>query len=129
MKKTFFLNNCHGRDHRDLYGDGAFYDLDTDDRMATIVTEIEEGDECVVSTRDSDEDQGPSGIIDFSWFTFSYQKLLPVPDEVGTRCYVFFGNKFRCEQLSKSEAAKTELYEIFFNRLGHFKRQNVLRPK
>jgi hypothetical protein len=128
MKKRFFFNNCQGRDHRSLYGDGVLYDLDTDDQMAAIVTEIEEGDECVVATRAPDEDHGPGGIIDFGWFIFSHQKLLPVPDEVGTRCYVFFGEKFRCEQFSKSKAAKTELYRIFFNRLGHFKRQNVLRP-
>ena len=64
-------------------------------------------------------------VIDFSWFAFSREQVLP--DEHGTNCRVFFGEWFRSEKLPKIKAAETEPYSVFFNVKGDFKRQSVIR--
>ena len=125
MKKPFFLNNCRGRDHLSLYGNGAFYDLNLTGPKATMVTDIAEGDKCLVATRDSKQPKGTHGIICFSWFVFSHEKCYQA--ENGARVRVFFGEYLRSKNLTKNEAAKTELYEIFFNCKGHFKQQSVIK--
>ena len=128
MKKPFFLNNCRGRDHLSLYGNGAFYDLNLTGPKATMATDIAEGDKCLVATRDSKQPKGPHGIISFSWFVFSHEKVCRA--EEGARVRVFFGECLGSEKLTKSEAASTDRnnISIFFKRNGHFKRQSVIKP-
>lgn len=113
-----FFNNCRGRKHSELYKDGAFYDLNLTGHHATLATGLGKEDKCVVATPDS------SYIIDFSWFVFSHEQVLP--DERGINCRVFFGEWLRSEKLPKIKAAETEPYSIFFNVNGHFKRQSVI---
>ena len=113
-----FFNNCKGRKHSELYGDGAFYDLDRTGRYATVPNDLRKGDVCVVATPES------SCVIDFSWFAFSNEQVLP--DEDGTNCSVLFGERIRSEKLPKIKAAETEPYSVFFNVKGDFKRQSVI---
>ena len=127
MSKRFFLNNCRGRDHRSLYGEEAFYDLNLTGLKATMATDIAEGDKCLVATRDSKQPKGPHGIICFSWFVFSYEKVCRAED--GARVRVFFGEYLGSEELSKSKAVSTDRnnISIFFNCNGHFKQQSVIK--
>lgn len=83
-----------------------------------MATDLGGGDECVVATPD------PLGDIDFRWFAFSHEQVLPA--EEGTKVRVLFGKWLRSEKLTKIDAAATEPYSIFFNVNGHFKRQSVI---
>ncbi len=100
-----------------------FYDLECIGRQAAMATDLQPGDECVVAT--------PTqwGDIEFAWFSFSRESIMPMPDEPGTTVRVLFGKRIRSETLSKASAARTEPYSVFFNVKGHFKRPAVIRSK
>ncbi len=119
----FYFNNCRSRHHAALYGSNAFYDLYLTGKQADMATNIMPGDECVVATT------ATNGEIEFGWFAFTHEKILPMPDEPGNKSRVLFGNRFRSEMLPKAKAAKTTTYGVFFNINGHFKRPSVIVPK
>jgi hypothetical protein len=121
--KRVFFNNCRARPHATLYGAGAFYDLDRVGRQATMATDLQPGDECVVATPTREGD------IDFDWFSFSREAIMTMPDEPGTKVRVLFGERIRSQTLSKAHAAEMEPYKVFFNVNGHFKRPSVIRPR
>ena len=98
----FFFNNCHARNHAVLYPAGAFYDLYQVGRQANMATNLRPGDECVVATPAEGED------IDFSWFSFTHERVMHMPDEPGTRVWVLFGKLIRSDHLPKAEAAGRE---------------------
>jgi hypothetical protein len=119
----FFFNNCHARNHAALYPAGAFYDLYQVGRQANMATDLKSGDECVVAT------PVVGGDIDFSWFSFTHERIMDMPDKPGTKVRVLFGNLIRSECLPKAEAVGSELYLVLFNVNGHFKRPSVIQPK
>ena len=111
------FNNCGGRDHVEHYGEGAFFDLDADDRQRHRIAELDVGSECVVAS------YGDRGTVIFQWFTFTHQKLKN--DKKKFQAHVVFGVPLRSEELSKAVAAATMPYKLLFNRLGHFKRLSL----
>jgi len=119
----FFFNNCRARNHAALYPAGSFYDLYRVGRQANMATSLRPGDECVVAT------PAKSGDIDFSWFSFTHERVMDMPDEPGTRVRVLFGKLIHSECLPKAEAAVSEPYSVLFNVNGHFKRPSVIQSK
>lgn len=114
------FNNCKGREHARIYGDGAaFYDVNVDGAQAVQARDVRVGDECIVATRGRSED------ITFTWFHLTREEVRS--DDTGTTQRVFFGQKTREEMMSKSEACKTAPYSAFFNINGDFKQQSVIR--
>ena len=116
-----FFNNCRARDHVSIYGENAFYDLNRTGKQAEMATDLKRGEECVVATPNEDGD------IEFVWFSFTQEKIMPDEDGIATR--VQFGKRLRSETRSKTDAAETEPYSVFFNVDGHFKRPSVVKPK
>ena len=121
--KRFYFNNCRRRRHADLYPPGAFYDLNQIGRQVDMAGDLSPGDECVVATPREDGD------IEFTWFSFTHERILEMPDKPGTEVRVQFGHRIRSECLSKSRASRTEPCSAFFNVNGHFKRPSVIRSK
>jgi hypothetical protein len=116
-----FFNNCRARDHVGIYGENAFFDLGLDGKQAEMATDLKRGEECVVATPNEDGDIG------FVWFSFTEEKIML--DENGISQRVQFGKRLRSDTLSKTEAAETEPYSVFFNVNGHFKRPSIVKPK
>jgi hypothetical protein len=116
-----FFNNCRRRDHVSIYGENAFYDLNRFGKQADMATDLKRGEECIVATPNGD------GNVEFVWFSFTEEKIMPDENDVPTR--VQFGKRLRAETLSKTEAAETEPYAVFFNVNGDFKRPSVITPK
>ena len=117
--RRIFLNNRDRRKHAAIYGANAFYDLNLTGLQATMAMDLTTGDECVVAT------PAHSGnLIDFSWFRFLREEILP--DDNGTQTRVLFGDYLRSQAIDKAEAAETEPYAKFFNVNGDFKRRSVI---
>jgi hypothetical protein len=116
----FFFNNCAGRNYLGIYGIAdAFYDLNVMGFHATKATTFSPGEECIVATTMED------GQIRFTRFRLARVEIRE--GEYGDRERVFCGPALQSETLSKGDAARDELYSIFFNRKGGFKRQSVLQ--
>jgi len=114
-----YFNNCHGRDHARMYGNGAFYDLYTVGLQATKATNLSVGQQCIVAA------PATGGEIVFHWFSFLHET--EKPDKSGKPWRVFFGKFIKSETLLKTEAARDSLYSAFFDRNCHFKRQSVIQ--
>jgi hypothetical protein len=113
-----FFNNCRARNHVEIYGSNAFYDLNRTGKQASMATDLKRGEECVVAIPNEEGD------IEFVWFSFLQEKI--TPDENGVATRVQFGKRLRSETISKTKAAKTEPYSVFFNVNGNFKRRSVI---
>ncbi len=88
-----------------------------------MATDLRPGDECVVAT------PVESGEIDFTWFSFTHEKIMDMPDKPGTEVRVQFGKRIRSECLPKAEAARSRPYSVLFNVNGHFKRLSVIQTR
>jgi hypothetical protein len=110
-----FFNNCRRRDHVDLFGATAFFDLTR--KQSDIAPGVQQ--ECVVATYDDD------GRVIFGWYSLSHESWILDP-AIGEKVRVFFGKKLKSERLSKTNAAKIKPYRAFFNKLGNFKRQSTI---
>jgi hypothetical protein len=88
-----------------------------------MATDLSPGDECIVATPTE------NGDIKFTWFSFTNERIMEMPDEPGSKVRVQFGEQIRSECLPKSKAASTGPYSAFFNIKGHFKRPSVIKPK
>ncbi|MCU0917700.1 MAG: hypothetical protein MUC88_24530 [Planctomycetes bacterium] len=108
-----FFNDCLCRDHTALYGDGAFYDLNTTGRQAHEALNLRMGQECVVAAIT------PDNQIIFKWYLFLRETRMRVDTE--SDCRVFFGSFLMSETLSKEHAAQDRVYSIFFDKNGNFK--------
>ena len=86
-----------------------------------MATDLSHGDECIVATYAED------GAVVFDWFTFSKETLEPDPDDPKTTVRVLYGKPIKSERLSKTKAAKTKPYSVFFNVRGDFKRPSVIK--
>lgn len=115
-----FFNNCCARNHVGIYGGTAFYDPACTGKQGTMATDLKRGEECIVATPNKDGD------IEFVWFAFTHEKNMP--DENGVPSRIQCGKRLRSQTLSKSKAAKTKPYSVFFNVNGHFKRLSVIEP-
>ena len=116
-----FFNNCRCRDHVGLFGATAFYDLNTTGLQAKMATNLQPGQECVVASYDE------NGGVLFGWYTLTKESIEPDPAEPGMKVRVFRGKPIKSEQLSKSKAAKTKPYSVFFNKRGDFKRPSIVK--
>lgn len=116
---TFYLNNCQGVSHEELYGPGAFFDLHVEGPNARRVAEIGTGDICVVASYDN------NGRVVFDWHKYSKQTTETHPI-LREKVLVFWGKKYNTERLSKTKAARSRNYAVFFNVLGNFKRPSVV---
>lgn len=114
-----YFNNCHGRDHARMYGNGAFYDLDTVGLQATKINYLSVGQHCIVATPTKDSQ------IVFSWFSFLHETVMP--DDKGIPCRVFFGRFMKSDIRSKGDAAQEGFYSTFFDKNGNFKRISVIQ--
>ena len=117
---TVLLNNCHGRDHRKLFGPQAFYDLDIKAAHRRQLPGVVRGTECIVAGPEKD------GAIEFGFYTFSCEALMP-----DKRRYVrvLFGDFVRTETLTREEARKKRPFSLLFTSKGHFKQLSALRVK
>lgn len=112
------FNNCHNRPHEQLYGPGAFFDLDQTGTQGQQARNLAPGEECVVAS------EGKDGLV------FDYWKLSRVaimPSEEGNDVRVFFGERLRSERLAREDARKSVVYGAYFDSLGHFHRTSVVR--
>ena len=116
-----YFNNCRNRKHQELYGTGAFYDLDTFGRQAELAKNLRAGDTCIVV---SYEDKLKSTVA-LTWYRFEEERL--GTGENGRSCRVFFGVRKESESILKTEAAKSERYHHLFSKLGHFKQFSVIQ--
>ena len=114
-----YFNNCNGRDHRRIFGDGAFYDLDTVGHQATKANNLSSGQQCIVATAESD------GEIAFCWYRLLHEAVKP--DDEGHPCRVFFGRRIKTDRLSKRDAARDGIYSTFFDKNGNFERHSVIQ--
>lgn len=114
-----YFNNCNGRDHKRIFGDGALYDLDTVGHQATKANNLSPGQQCIVATPESD------GQIAFRWYKLSREAVKP--DGEGHPCRVFFGKCVKTDRLSKGSAARDGTYSTFFDKNGNFKRHSVIQ--
>jgi hypothetical protein len=115
---VYYFNNCGGRDHVALFGEGAFYDLALRGRQSTQATGLCLGQQCVVA-RGGDHNQ-----ISFTWYSFLRETVLQ--DDKGEPQRVLFGNCLTSETWPKTTAARDARYAVFFDRNGNFKRHSVL---
>jgi len=117
-----FFNNCCARDHVDHYGANAFYDLKVAGPQAKKATGLKPGTECIVATQSKDRQ-----VTTFCWFAFSHEKIMEDKEGVGYR--VLFGDQIWSKKMPKRQAANTEFYKVFVNKLGHFKQQSVVEGR
>ena len=126
----FRFNNCHKRDHVNLYGKGAFFDLDMFDSQAKdadrLRRELNIGDTCIVATPDRVGDLTCD--ITFHHYKFSSTRIMR-DRERRVDCHVYFGEYIEPKTLSRAEARRHGVYKHFFNVNGHFKRPSVQRAK
>ena len=125
----FRFNNCHKRDHANLYGrSDAFFDLDMFDSQAKVAErlsrELNIGDICIVATPDIPGDLTCD--ITFDLYEFSGAKIMH-DRERRVDCHVYFGKHIKPETLSRADAIRHRVYKNFFNVNGHFKRRSVQR--
>jgi len=116
------FNNCRSRPHAQLFGAGAFDDMNQHGLQASMATDLEPGQHCYVATPAANDN------IEFAWYCFSHEELMANPTEPGQTVRVFFGEWLGSETLPRAEAIGTEPYSDFFNVNGHFKRPSAIRP-
>jgi len=116
------FNNCRSRHHAQLFGAGAFYDLNQYGLQANMATDLQPGQHCCVATPAENDD------IEFAWYCFSHEQPMANPDDPNSIVRVLFGERLGAETLPRAEAIGTGPYSDFFNVNGHFKRPSVIPP-
>lgn len=114
------MNNLHGRNHEQIYGSGAFFDLDLVGRQATMVVGLSPMSECVVASYA--DKKRPTVVLK----TFHLLREAVCPSEKpGESCRVFFGRLIKEVRMTKMEARIMPEYAAFFNKRGDFKRPSA----
>ena len=117
-----YFNNCRSRPHAEIYGsDNAFFDLNRFGKQATMATNLEVGEKCIVATQNEMRDT-----VEFVEYSFIRETIKPDEKRVPTR--VQYGKRLRSKTMSKVDAAKSKQYGVFFNVNGDFKRPSVIVP-
>lgn len=110
----YLFNNCHNRRHADIYGSGAFFDLDTagpqDTVAGRVANELAVEETCIVASLDI------TGDVTFDWYEFSREIVRP--DEAGKPCHAYFGKHFKTETLSRDKAKRNAIYSFFLTSMG-----------
>jgi hypothetical protein len=114
----YLCNNRKNKQHERIYGAGAFYDIYTSDRQAVWSDQFVPGDSCIVLSEPT------PGRIAFNWYKFAQKKRGRYD---GKPTHVFFGKRFKSENLARADAMIDALYSKFFATNGRIKRQNLLR--
>ncbi len=114
------FNNCRNRPHEEMFGTGAFFDLNTTGHQATLVNNLPAGEQCVVASVPTD------GRVKFDWYKF--RREIVKRDDNGDRFRVFFGAPIKSETLSRRAAIRDGLYSRYFDKLGRFKQRSVINP-
>jgi hypothetical protein len=114
----YLCNNRKNQPHEKIYGAGAFYDIYTSDRQAVWADRFVPGDSCIVLSEPT------PGRIALNWYKFAQEKRGRYG---GKPTRVFFGRRFKSENLSRADAMADPLYSKFFATNGRMKRQNLLR--
>jgi hypothetical protein len=114
------FNNCRSRPHAQLYGVGAFYDLNKHGRQARMASDLRPGQHCCVATPAEGEN------IEFAWYRLSHERDMPDPDDPSSMLRVFFGEWLGSHTLTRAEAIATHPYAQFFNVNGHFKQLSAI---
>lgn len=110
------FNNCQLRPHSQLYGRGAFFDLDEHQKRPKGLRVLPLGQLCVVASYADD------GVC-FEWWKLKSESL--EPDENGDPTSVFVGQLLFSENLPKPKAKDSNRYATFFNMNGAFKRPSM----
>ena len=116
----FLFNNCRNRPHTEMFGTGAFFDLNITGHQAALANNITAGEQCVVASVPAD------GRVKFDWYKLTDVKF--ERDAEGERFRVFFGKPIKSEILSRRAAIRNGLYSHFFDKLGRFKQRSVINP-
>ena len=115
----YYLNNCKNLKHADIYGGDAIFDLWAFGFEDKVIQEFSPGDTCVVASRADAKN------VVMSWYIFTGARH--VEDGEGRQIWVIEGKFARREVLPKTDAARHDMYCQFFDKLGRFKQQSVLR--
>ena len=115
-----FMNNINGRRHENIYGQGAFFDLDLTDGQAKMIPAMIPEMECIVA---SYGDKLKSTVV-FTTHVF-LREAKCASERPGETCRVFFGRLIKTERMSKMDAKVDPRYAPFFNKLGHFKQPSA----
>jgi hypothetical protein len=129
---TFYLNNLKNRQHAQLFGDGAFFDLDANGYQGNLITDINEdrskvtfkngvclnkGDTVQVYTYGIDQGPAANRSVVFNHYIFEL-----IQDLGGAR---FFIGKSKAEECLSRQNAQ-EKYSCLFATNGNFKRGSVI---
>ena len=114
---NYLCNNRKNQPHEQIYGAGAFYDIYPSDRQAVWANQFVVGDSCIVLS------ELTPGRIVINWYEFAQEKRCRYN---GKPTRVFFGKRFKSENLSRAEAMAEPLYSKFFASNGRIKRQTIL---
>ncbi len=117
----YFLNNCQNLDHAGRYGGDAIFDLWARGFEDKIVSELRPGDTCLVASR-----KGKDKVV-ISRCAFTGVREAFDTTDTNRKIWVLDGTRKRSEVLPKADAARHAVYSRFFNKLGHFKQQSVMR--
>lgn len=115
----YLFNNCHNRQHVVMYGNDAFYDLNTTGFQATLANNLPVAETCIVASLDA------MGDVTFDWYSFMHETIKR--DDTGVPCRAFFGKHVKTKTLSRNAAMRDGIYSRFFDINGKFKRRSVLR--
>lgn len=113
------FNNCRNRQHQEIFGAAAIFDLYTTGRQGALAINLPQGEQVIVASKAQDDH------VDFKWYALTREQIL---SDNGTPCRVFFGDPIRCDTQSRDAAIHDRLYSRFFDRLGRFKQWSVIKP-
>lgn len=112
------FNNCHNRPHEQLYGTGAFFDLDQLGTQGQQARNLAPGEECVVASAAKD------GLVFDRW---KLSRVAIMPSREGNDVRVFFGERLRSTQMTREDARRSALYGAYFDSRGHLHQTSVVR--
>lgn len=118
-----YFNNCKNRNHVEVYGANAFFDLGTTGLQASMALDLSVGQECVVASLWENN----RARIRFDWFSLTTERLLQNEKDELNR--VLFGDHIFDEVLPKARASTSKRYQALFNVSGGFKRPSVAYGK
>lgn len=138
------FNNIRNRNHPQLFGEGAFFDLDSDKYQGDLIEKIEnngtlitfrqgsqlsQGDQCIVFSYHPEDGQMSALDRRIVMKTFSFEQL-KIKNEVlknGSirNQRVFYGQKIEPLNLELNRIQAVEAYPYCFNVLNNFNQFNV----
>lgn len=115
-----YFINCGNRDHVNLFGSDAFFDLGVDGTQAGQAQNLQIGDICIVARYANQA----KTLVNLDWYSFSHNTYQADDQQIPQR--VLHGTLQKTETLAKSDAAADVRYQHMFTKNGAFKRRSVL---